>query len=813
MVRRGGLLPAMAKGPLRRKSANNKGRNHTGCAEKPAKFPRVSREGIFRLLTFAGFAVIMAVLVSPTLTVPYNWPTAVDYGTPQVPRFAARDFIAEIEFASEDITRTEEARADAASKALPVCAFDGEALRNALLELDKFLALIKESAQKEALSLEEKIGVLKLRSVVPYIISEEGASIWVRSAAAEQGSRNTVGGTPVGRRSKAGKNGAGQSGGRLVPPFYDLAQNVKSLLQSVLEDGVIDKGLVKEFNQRNGERRQVELVNLRADLKQKVVDVASLREVREASAEVRRRASALYPDEKLGAAVGEVASQFVTVTIVPDKERTEKARQQAAEKIEPVKKVVRPGQLIISRGFPWTAQARREMEDYRKALDRAQGLQRRVRGSVGHAILLVLLVAGVARSLALVAPSVYLSLRHVTLVLFSITLMVAIAKLLSLVKFSGYLVPAASVPILLAVLMGRRVGLPAGAAVAILVSMVYGNDWSILVTVTAGSLIGVLAVATVRKRSDLMRPGVIVLGVNIAVVLALGFINDTVRFSPEGLSNIAYACANGVLVMLIVPGSLSLFESAFRITTDIQLLELSDLNHPILRRMTMEAPGTHHHSLMVGNLAEIAAEAIGANSLMARVCSYYHDIGKVSRPEYFSENQTGYNRHDGLSPIMSSRIIVGHVKDGVEMAREYGLCQPVIDIIQQHHGTDMVRFFYEKALKGDKYDCLREEDFRYPGPKPQTREAAIVMVADSIESASRSLTSPTRSRLEAVADKIINTRFADGQFDDCDLTLKDLHVIAETIVRVLVSAYHRRVEYPEQESPKLVATSRVSSSN
>jgi hypothetical protein len=310
-----------------------------------------------------------------------------------------------------------------------------------------------------------------------------------------------------------------------------------------------------------------------------------------------------------------------------------------------------------------------------------------------------------------------------------------------------------------------------------------------------------------------MRPGVIVLGVNIAVVLALGFINDTVRFSPEGLSNIAYACANGVLVMLIVPGSLSLFESAFRITTDIQLLELSDLNHPILRRMTMEAPGTHHHSLMVGNLAEIAAEAIGANSLMARVCSYYHDIGKVSRPEYFSENQTGYNRHDGLSPIMSSRIIVGHVKDGVEMAREYGLCQPVIDIIQQHHGTDMVRFFYEKALKGDKYDCLREEDFRYPGPKPQTREAAIVMVADSIESASRSLTSPTRSRLEAVADKIINTRFADGQFDDCDLTLKDLHVIAETIVRVLVSAYHRRVEYPEQESPKLVATSRVSSSN
>ena len=243
------------------------------------------------------------------------------------------------------------------------------------------------------------------------------------------------------------------------------------------------------------------------------------------------------------------------------------------------------------------------------------------------------------------------------------------------------------------------------------------------------------------------------------------------------------------------------------------MLELTDLNHPILRRLTMEAPGTHHHSLMVGNLAEAAAEAIGANSLLARVCSYYHDVGKLNRPEYFGENQTGYNKHDGLSPVMSSRIIAGHVKDGVELAREYGLCQPVVDIIQQHHGTDLIRFFYEKANRGDKHNQVRQEDFRYPGPKPQSREAAVVMVADAIESASRSLNNLTHARLRTVADKIVNTRFADGQFDNCDVTLRDLHVIAERIVTMLLSAHHKRIEYPDQESPEHVETPGLPSTN
>jgi putative nucleotidyltransferase with HDIG domain len=260
--------------------------------------------------------------------------------------------------------------------------------------------------------------------------------------------------------------------------------------------------------------------------------------------------------------------------------------------------------------------------------------------------------------------------------------------------------------------------------------------------------------------------------------------------------------ANGLITAIgVVPGTLTFLEWLLGIATNIRLLELSDLNHPLLKQLAMQAPGTYHHSLMVGNLAEAAAEDIGANSLLARVGSYYHDVGKMSKPLYFSENQHGgKNKHDELTPNMSALILTAHTREGVELARESRLNQPIIDFIEQHHGTSLMPFFYQKAMELSSGQDVSEENFRYPGPRPQSREIAVCMLADSVEAASRTLTNPTHGRIKAMVEKITNNKFIDGQLDECDLTLKDIHAITDSFVRVMSGYLHSRVEYPEEQT-------------
>jgi putative nucleotidyltransferase with HDIG domain len=251
---------------------------------------------------------------------------------------------------------------------------------------------------------------------------------------------------------------------------------------------------------------------------------------------------------------------------------------------------------------------------------------------------------------------------------------------------------------------------------------------------------------------------------------------------------------------IVVAGVLPIFEYLFRLTTDISLLELSDLNHPLLKEMIIKAPGTYHHSLIVGNLAETAAEAIGANSLLARLGSYFHDIGKLEKAEYFSENQTYTgSKHDNLSPTLSGLVITNHVRYGLELAKRYRLNDDIRDFIIQHHGTSLVFYFYQRALERIEEGEIKEEKFRYPGPKPQTKETAIVLLADSVEAASRTLANPTPSRLKSLVRRVINNKFIDGQLDECELTLKDLERIADTFTHVLIGIYHTRVEYSKKD--------------
>jgi cyclic-di-AMP phosphodiesterase PgpH len=388
---------------------------------------------------------------------------------------------------------------------------------------------------------------------------------------------------------------------------------------------------------------------------------------------------------------------------------------------------------------------------------------------------------------------------------------------------AGLIAPYAFAPLVLSVLMGRHHGLFAAVFVSLWSSVLFGKiDAPLLVTSLISGFTAVSLTLQVRRRSKLVRAG---FGVGLAIwllSLAFGLIGPINLFPPTandwgmiGLQS-AFTVGNGIVTAMIAGGALPILEHLFQITTDISWLEASDLNHPLLRRMTIEAPGTYHHSLVVANLAEAAAEKVGANATLCRVCAYFHDIGKLVKPEYFTENMNfGRNPHDDLAPTMSALIIIAHVKEGVDLALKYKLNQRIIDIIQEHHGTSLVYYFYQRALQqqedaraGGKIMNIREEDipevreesFRYSGPKPQTKESAIVSLADIVESASRSLEKPTPPKIEQLVNELIEERVADGQLDECDLTLGELKIIAERFRFTLMTMLHTRIAYPKQES-------------
>jgi putative nucleotidyltransferase with HDIG domain len=386
-------------------------------------------------------------------------------------------------------------------------------------------------------------------------------------------------------------------------------------------------------------------------------------------------------------------------------------------------------------------------------------------------------------------------------------------------------VPYAFAPLILSVLLGKNHGIYAAIFVSLWGALLYrGIDAIFLVMSLISGFVAVFITLEVRRRGQLVRAGFFVGLATWILALIFGMIGPIIWASVSGthwemigLQSLV-AIGSGIVTGFMVSGALPLFEGAFRITTNISWLELADLNHPLLKRLVIEAPGTYHHSLVVANLAEAAAEAIGASAAMCRVCSYFHDIGKLVKPEYFTENmRRDRNPHDELAPTMSALIIIAHVKEGVDLALKFGLNREIIDVIQQHHGTSLVFFFYKRALQqqedaraGGKIMNIREEDipevreesFRYSGPRPQTREAAIISLADCIESASRSLDRVTPQKIDQLISDIVEKRLLDGQLKECDLTMRELEEVAESFRRTLQSMMHSRVAYPEAKTER-----------
>ncbi len=499
--------------------------------------------------------------------------------------------------------------------------------------------------------------------------------------------------------------------------------------------------------------------------------------------------------------INSLIDNYLQANFIYNAEATKEKREAAMEAVAPVRVAVQRGEKIIGEGDIATPDHIQKLE--------ALGLLKApvpVSAVIGIAILVAIGMTVVMVYLYQNRIDIYQNENYLVLISLIVVSALSLAKTVIAIDMNpewsrllGYLIPVAAASMLLAILLDTKLALLVTAVLAGFIGIITGNELRFAMVGVVSGMVGVYSVSRLSQRSDLAKAGLVYISsANVAVIIGVELVTRGINSSALAVGTIV-GLLNGIFSAVLTIGVLPYLESAFGITSSVKLLELANPGQPLLKKLLMEAPGTYHHSIIVGNLAEAAAEAVGGDSLLVRVGSYYHDIGKLRRPYFFIENQLSTdNPHDKLTPNLSTLIITSHTKDGVEMTREHKLPKPVLDIIEQHHGTSLVSFFFHCALENDKNErTVNEEDFRYEGPKPQTKEAAIVMMADSVEAAVRALQKPTPGRIEGLVRRVIKDKLQDSQLDECDLTFKDLDVIAAAFVRVLSGIFHTRVEYPE----------------
>ena len=490
-------------------------------------------------------------------------------------------------------------------------------------------------------------------------------------------------------------------------------------------------------------------------------------------------------------------------TYVLDAEATAEKKSEILATVEPEKITVQKGELVVRKG---------EILTERQATILQQlGYSQSASPSVvvlGLAILIAMMMLVVRAFMMHFTPKIYrdekqivlmMLLTTATIFLYDMFLSLTLSSIAERAAQVGYLIPVAMGTMLITILLDVRLGLVIDIILAIFVGM-YTENSAFAVVALIGGLTGSLGVATLGQRSDISRTALSISAVNACLIIGLGMIQSQ---SPDVIIfGVIFGVFNGLISSIFTMGVLPYLENIFGITTSIKLLELANPSQPLLKKLMTEAPGTYHHCIMVGNLGEAAAEAIGANGLEVRLGAYYHDIGKLKRPYFFAENQfSGNNPHNNMTPQLSTLIITSHVKDGIEMAKEAKLPPIIIQMIAQHHGDSLVSFFYSKAKETDPQ--AKERDYRYEQPKPQTKEAAILMMADTVEAAVRSKKNATPGQIEGFIRTLIKGKLNDGQFDECELTFRDLELIAEAFARVINGIYHKRIEYPPQANELL----------
>ena len=478
-----------------------------------------------------------------------------------------------------------------------------------------------------------------------------------------------------------------------------------------------------------------------------------------------------------------------------DKDKTEELRREAVKKVSPV--IIKKDQIIVKEGEPVTKYQIEVLRDL-GLLNNSSHFQWHIYISLGILILLVLVLEWAYFSIY--CPKIYNDLKMLIMVNILSLLAIFMARTIGII--STFLIPLTFVPMIVSLLVGKKVSLVISTINCVLISVAVQFSLDITVLAVVNSVVGSIILKKMQQRMDILFSCLYMTVINVILTFSMGFlISDNMA---DVVEKAVYIGISTIISGILVIGFLPLFEGVFNIVTTIKLLELSNPNNPLLKRLLMEAPGSYHHSLLVGNLAEVAAEEVGGNPLLARVAAYYHDIGKIRRPYFFKENQLGKdNPHSKLTPSLSALIIISHVKDGIEMAREYKLPKIIIDAIQQHHGTSLVKYFYVTMKNSsEKPEDVKEDDFRYPGPIPETKESGIIMLADGVEAAVRSINDPTEDKIEEMVNNIIKDRLDEGQLNNCELTLKDIGKIKIAFIKALQGIYHHRIEYPEDKFSK-----------
>ncbi len=498
--------------------------------------------------------------------------------------------------------------------------------------------------------------------------------------------------------------------------------------------------------------------------------------------------------------VQNVVESVLAPNMVYKPEATQKAREAAASEVPEV--YIHEGEVIVSKNGIITPVVQSRLRDVGLySSSPSYGI------FFGFALFIVVSIGLMAAYIERRPPrrkidNLYLIILGLIILLMSV--LIAVTK--GIINSGGptssaYLVPISVGSMLITVLMDSSLAVVTSFYLSMLFGATLNYDYWFAFYAFISSMVGAYSVAKVTHRGTFMRAGFLVSGVNVFTVVTMHLLRSDHQADLHTLSlYTGLGVLNGLISAVLTMGILPFFESAFGLLTSIRLLELSNPNNPLLKKVLMEAPGTYHHSLIVGNLAEAAAEIVGADPLICRVGAYYHDVGKTKRPLFFVENQmTKDNPHDKIAPSLSHLIITSHVTDGLEMLEKAGLPKPIRDICATHHGTTILWYFYNKAKEADKNGTVKIDDFRYPGPKPKTRESAIVMICDAVEAAVRSMAKPTPNRVEGVIRKIIRDRLQDGQLDECDLTLQDLDVMVGAFMKTLKGIYHARIEYPDPD--------------
>ncbi len=521
-----------------------------------------------------------------------------------------------------------------------------------------------------------------------------------------------------------------------------------------------------------------------------------------------------YPENmQFKAIMNALVRNAITVNVMENENNTRLQREAAARAVQPVVRTFQKGQKIIDEGAIVTA------DDFAVIKKIAEQMQKNKMMSLMGNFLLALL--------AVMISLVYLRLEDKNVVndreqykllcvLCLATLVLAkTAHALGVMFDQPYLpillTPLPAVALLMTMLLDSRIALFHVFSIGLMMFVVAESNVRFVVVSLFGAMAGILAWRSVSRASDVRNligsSGIKIGLANSVAVLAFLMLDSdnmpNLQIS-EVLIRVGFGLLNGILSGILANGVLPYMESAFSLATNSRLLELTDLSQPLLRKLAEEAPGTYQHSIAVATMAEAAANCVNADPLLTKIASYFHDIGKIKRPSYFAENQASENRHDQVTPYMSSLILIGHIRDSLDLGREYNLPERVLSIMSQHHGTTLISYFFEEAKKLKDGDEVNEERFRYPGPKPQTKEAAILMLADSVEAAARTLPQHTHSKIEGLVKRIVEHKLKDeNQLDESELTLKDIEKIEQTFVRTLTSMYHGRVDYPGKLSNQL----------